>query len=160
MEGDIENGQVLLNNWDISIHALRVEGDVAAGCFCYGLDHFYPRPPGGGRQQARARRGSPPQFLSTPSGWRATGLPNTRRESVRFLSTPSGWRATPWPLCRRLLRCAISIHALRVEGDLTLRIRTRFSNFISIHALRVEGDSKNGQSFCLFLRKREKNLPL
>ena len=31
---------------------------------------------------------------------------------------------------------------------------------ISIHALRVEGDSKNGQSFCLFLRKREKNLPL
>lgn len=31
---------------------------------------------------------------------------------------------------------------------------------ISIHALRVEGDSKNGQSFYLFLRKREKNLPL
>ena len=31
---------------------------------------------------------------------------------------------------------------------------------ISIHALRVEGDSKNGQSFHLFLRKREKNLPL
>lgn len=32
--------------------------------------------------------------------------------------------------------------------------------YISIHALRVEGDSKNGQSFHLFLRKREKNLPL
>ena len=31
---------------------------------------------------------------------------------------------------------------------------------ISIHALRVEGDSKNGQSFHLFLRKREKKLPL
>ena len=31
---------------------------------------------------------------------------------------------------------------------------------ISIHALRVEGDSKNRQSFHLFLRKREKNLPL
>ena len=31
---------------------------------------------------------------------------------------------------------------------------------ISIHALRVEGDSKNGQNFRLFLRKREKNLPL
>ena len=31
---------------------------------------------------------------------------------------------------------------------------------ISIHALRVEGDSKNRQSFRLFLRKREKNLPL
>ena len=32
--------------------------------------------------------------------------------------------------------------------------------YISIHALRVEGDSKNGQNFRLFLRKREKNLPL
>ena len=36
----------------------------------------------------------------------------------------------------------------------------RFGHIISIHALRVEGDSKNGQSFRLFLRKREKNLPL
>ena len=54
----------------------------------------------------------------------------------------------------------ISIHALRVEGD---RGRKYFSicyMLISIHALRVEGDSKNGQSFHLFLRKREKNLPL
>ena len=53
----------------------------------------------------------------------------------------------------------ISIHALRVEGDGN---RTSFRDhfWISIHALRVEGDSKNGQSFCLFLRKREKNLPL
>ena len=38
-------------------------------------------------------------------------------------------------------------------------IRTAQAN-ISIHALRVEGDSKNGQSFHLFLRKREKKLPL
>lgn len=35
-----------------------------------------------------------------------------------------------------------------------------FGCIISIHALRVEGDSKNGQNFRLFLRKREKNLPL
>ena len=52
----------------------------------------------------------------------------------------------------------ISIHALRVEGD--LRKKQFFNIFkISIPALRVEGDSKNGQSFRLFLRKREKNLP-
>ena len=53
----------------------------------------------------------------------------------------------------------ISIHALRVEGDIK---RSFFCKdvFISIHALRVEGDSKNGQSFHLFLRKREKKLPL
>lgn len=54
----------------------------------------------------------------------------------------------------------LSTRALRVEGD---RFRTSVRSAkqsISIHALRVEGDSKNGQSFHLFLRKREKNLPL
>ena len=56
-------------------------------------------------------------------------------------------------------KIVISIHALRVEGD---RGQMNLSDFaeISIHALRVEGDSKNGQSFRLLLRKREKNLPL
>ena len=54
-----------------------------------------------------------------------------------FLSTPSGWRAT-------------------ITGIIT----GACDLIISIHALRVEGDSKNGQSFRLFLRKREKNLPL
>ena len=78
----------------------------------------------------------------------------------------------------------ISIHALRVEGDggtgyciylgdddfyprppgggrpSETNAANSASDAISIHALRVEGDSKNGQSFRLFLRKREKNLPL
>ena len=53
----------------------------------------------------------------------------------------------------------ISIHALRVEGDVANALMAQGAD-ISIHALRVEGDSKNGQSFRLFLRKREKNLPL
>ena len=54
----------------------------------------------------------------------------------------------------------ISIHALRVEGDNLYAQFFAMPPEISIHALRVEGDSKNGQSFHLFLRKREKNLPL
>ena len=54
----------------------------------------------------------------------------------------------------------ISIHALRVEGDMARPFQYDPAVAISIHALRVEGDSKNGQSFHLFLRKREKNLPL
>ena len=54
----------------------------------------------------------------------------------------------------------ISIHALRVEGDLLSLVAFLPQKSISIHALRVEGDSKNRQSFHLFLRKREKNLPL
>ena len=59
----------------ISIHALRVEGDL--------LNFF---------QSARGIR----TFLSTPSGWRATRRTGTIlpcRDDL-FLSTPSGWRAT------------------------------------------------------------------
>ena len=57
-------------------------------------------------------------------------------------------------------RNKISIHALRVEGDGDGGGVAVVHVNISIHALRVEGDSKNGQNFRLFLRKREKNLPL
>ena len=57
--------------------------------------HFYPRPPGGGRQVFPAATANADQFLSTPSGWRATfGRSTRRRRQSLFLSTPSGWRAT------------------------------------------------------------------
>ena len=72
VEGDIERVQRLLNHSDISIHALRVEGDIdppqqpfAIVISIHALrvegdaarrnplrtdrQHFYPRPPGGGR---------------------------------------------------------------------------------------------------------------
>ena len=35
----------------------------------------------------------------------------------------------------------ISIHALRVEGDIKIKIKYFSKTFISIHALRVEGDN-------------------
>ena len=57
-------------------------------------------------------------FLSTPSARRATGLRLTL--------------ATPW---------AISIHALREEGDCSRRGAGRGAVAISIHALREEGDN-------------------
>ena len=84
-----------------------------------------------------------------------------------FLSTPSARRATR---CGRPdgLSAAISIHALREEGDIssrplmipnnkflstpsarraTLRARTRARDqLISIHALREEGDAVRGRS--------------
>ena len=57
-----------------------------------------------------------------------------------FLSTPSGWRATvnrpDW-----FHDSGISIHALRVEGDMPDAFNLLKST-ISIHALRVEGDLK------------------
>ena len=40
----------LLYEQEISIHALRVEGDTTQNCLKFELmPHFYPRPPGGGR---------------------------------------------------------------------------------------------------------------
>ena len=80
-----------------------------------------------------------PEFLSTPSGWRATMLPHlpqlvhgdfyprppgggrpidvsVTNPLFRFLSTPSGWRATLRGVYVPILD-KISIHALRVEGD-------------------------------------------
>ena len=78
-------------------------------------------------------------FLSTPSGWRATPPRPSIWRGAQFLSTPSGWRATrlaascqavqahfyprppgggrPFYLADQKYQSAISIHALRVEGD-------------------------------------------
>ena len=101
----------------ISIHALREEGDsVWEGTKGLGgeflstpsarratilprkevgtHEHFYPRPPRGGRLL----------------------LCHVYAVLCGFLSTPSARRATA-PLFRFSLLCRISIHALREEGD-------------------------------------------
>ena len=62
-----------INQSIISIHALRVEGDIRFIQF----------------------RSVPPKFLSTPSVWRATyGISGSSSRRMKFLSTPSVWRAT------------------------------------------------------------------
>ena len=59
--------------------------------------------------------------------------------TICVLPAPSGWRATAGlEIPVRLAN--ISIHALRVEGDLATPIETPLPPAISIHALRVEGD--------------------
>ena len=60
-----------------------------------------------------------------------------------FQSTPSAWRVTS--LEQRLPRnSSISIHTLRMEGDLSASAFFDLS-VISIHTLRMEGDSKSAQ---------------
>ena len=124
VEGDVYTCPLLMCNHTISIHALRVEGDKTTshlsirqrisihalrveGDTCdvrtleLALLDFYPRPPGGGRQKIYTVTPVRAQFLSTPSGWRATkNLYGYSRES------------------------SISIHALRVEGDPIRRRRS------------------------------------
>ena len=78
----------------ISIHALREEGDRSRPSAVLWLEYFYPRPPRGGRlsQCSQSRRLG--TFLSTPSARRATAVRRHRNAGPE-----------------------ISIHALREEGD-------------------------------------------
>ena len=126
--------------------------------------YFYPRPPRGGRPAPMAASGCTSRFLSTPSARRATcrrdplpggsqnfyprpprgGRQGRRYDlvpTIQFLSTPSARRATATRNDLTAQIAAISIHALREEGDgLPCRVHRRGS--ISIHALREEGDDR------------------
>ena len=125
---------------DISIHALRGEGDTGSAS-----NHTYDR-----------------VFQSTPSVGRATCTLISSCFAILFQSTPSVGRATPiprfdflffgyfnprppWggrPLSTRNMRQpeSISIHALRGEGDAKAQYKPVLRTDISIHALRGEGD--------------------
>ena len=128
------------NAQDISIHALREEGDKAESDELKAIKNFYPRPPRGGRLIVTGCCRFSSRFLSTPSARRAT------------MRSPSF-----------IVVSKISIHALREEGDRKHRKETnqrrryfyprpprggrlcylmdgRWTTLISIHALREEGD--------------------
>ena len=101
----------------ISIHALRVEGDVYIKVRNILCKHFYPRPPGGGRLDALQRFGIRLLFLSTPSGWRATPRSQARLGLLQdFYPRPPGGGRQAYLHGFAFWR-VISIHALRVEGD-------------------------------------------
>ena len=125
----------------ISIHALRMEGDVARSPPFASVTEFLSTPSAwratGGRNVLGAAR---KLFLSTPSAWRATQahhphrqctahfyprpphggrrfIPGGASSSGIFLSTPSAWRATRGGFSWIPILPGISIHALRMEGD-------------------------------------------
>ena len=103
---------------DISIHALREEGDTLQSKSTERLFDFYPRPPRGGRRAQHGRLSTRRRtFLSTPSARRATSVLDTSVTATVFLSTPSARRATLRRALPDDLRRGISIHALREEGD-------------------------------------------
>ena len=124
---------------EISIHALREEGDKSACTNLAEAGNFYPRPPRGGRrlQEIDARKKAR-KFLSTPSARRATRAARSCKSASIFLSTPSARRATTFSRHHHVAE-AISIHALREEGDWLSSLLARRLR-ISIHALREEGD--------------------
>ena len=147
---------------EISIHALREEGDFLCLLGSSTLINFYPRPPRGGRPGRRNVRRLVGVFLSTPSARRATcTVPLAVSPAGYFYPRPprGGRRAHQLYLCSSY---PISIHALREEGDRSgdnmdvneseflstpsARRATKILDAvcrvdgISIHALREEGD--------------------
>ena len=104
-------------NEQISIHALREEGDSACSC----------------------TSSRPHEFLSTPSARRATirlVLPlQQQRISIHALRE-EGDRTEEAKKRENI----ISIHALREEGDQNTT-KNNITGAISIHALREEGDN-------------------
>ena len=148
---------------DISIHALRGEGDASKILLELAKRDFNPRPPWGGRHVNEEK--SFVEYLNfNPrppwGGRRGCRIHAVRRYSISihalrgegdelsaslayaalpFQSTPSVGRATffRYQASQNIL---ISIHALRGEGDSSnIRTATQFK-LISIHALRGEGD--------------------
>ena len=93
-EGDRETAAAWPTEAGISIHALREEGDLVLTLRSIFVLDFYPRPPRGGRRQLSSVPVALLLFLSTPSARRAT-----RQAQIEAART------------------AISIHALREEGD-------------------------------------------
>ena len=134
----------------ISIHALREEGDFLT-CRVYNMHkNFYPRPPRGGRQQFPLFWLILLLFLSTPSARRATAALWRSAADARdfYPRPPRGGR--PYLPPSSLMHCAISIHALREEGDLVAN-RGFVDADISIHALREEGDPPLTKRLLLFI---------
>ena len=126
--------------FQISIHALREEGDWSAGRSRHRLWNFYPRPPRGGRLRSGTIifrpdkisihalreegdllsylvRNTGIKFLSTPSARRATWSRLTSASVPRnfYPRPPRGGRRAGQT--RRSTASGISIHALREEGD-------------------------------------------
>ncbi len=58
--------------------------------------HFYPRPPRGGRPAVGTLTDRRTSFLSTPSARRATLFrPVVKKRRIKFLTPPAAWWATP-----------------------------------------------------------------
>ena len=131
---------VFFGTCNISIHALREEGDCVSALGSEGLFNFYPRPPRGGRLgvvlntcreikiSIHALREEGDDFLLdlrlelliSIHALREEGDMNGKNPEPTekiFLSTPSARRATA-PCIALRNRRGISIHALREEGDL------------------------------------------
>ena len=105
------------NTVDISIHALREEGDQHKPCQTQGRHDFYPRPPRGGRPEMEDALCE--QDMISIHALREEGDPRSRSSHAApryfYPRPPRGGR--PYGGKEPVNKTFISIHALREEGD-------------------------------------------
>ena len=120
VEGDALRVRMGRSMRQISIHALRVEGDVSVLTFGLVAIISIHALRVEGDYRCGIIKCKDKKFLSTPSGWRATNplLPEGFDLHYFYPRPPGGGRRDSgnyYPIGK-----PISIHALRVEGDLHL----------------------------------------
>ena len=80
-------------------------------------------------------------FQSTPSAWRETEIVPTLRLS-KYISIHSLRMEGDVSFLLRFQSMCISIHSLRMEGDYKIVLNGTYGISISIHSLRMEGDKE------------------
>ena len=138
----------LRRNRQISIHALREEGDGSRPRLLRARSYFYPRPPRGGRRSILTSRPGKSYFYPRPprGGRRVRACFTRARAAISIHALREEGDGMPLGVEPSQ---QISIHALREEGDDGLQM-DRQCRGISIHALREEGDSKNRDKISIF----------
>ena len=117
---------------NISIHALRGEGDIINVAHQRWSHHFNPRPPRGGRRRRALRPPAGLSFQSTPSAGRATA--RMCREPARgrgFQSTPSAGRATMFTTNTTPAPCDFNPRPPRGGRQIDKHVRTVVREFQS-----------------------------
>ena len=107
-----------MTTFEISIHALREEGDAPSGRNTPDTPNFYPRPPRGGRLEGAVHGIKTKDFYPRPprGGRRVSGLVGAS-PTYFYPRPPRGGRR--FRDLRDYAVRNISIHALREEGDLS-----------------------------------------
>ena len=98
-EGDLSNKWGAVHT-PISIHALREEGDAKPDFCSAVVVDFYPRPPRGGRRQNVVLAAQVVNFYPRPPRGGRREVFAVHLHEIRFLSTPSARRATSLHLPR------------------------------------------------------------
>ena len=126
MEGDGSARVLQLPRRVISIHTLRMEGDKSLSRPRPTSQIFQSTPSAWRVTYSMALAASVAEFQSTPSAWRVTsGAGSTANSCRSFQSTPSAWRVTVKSVHNTSSLKIISIHTLRMEGDLTCNFGLR-----------------------------------